>query len=47
VRAQRLAAYATLTAALGGGIDDPANGPDAAKLAPSKHIGPFARVGEK
>lgn len=48
VRAQRLVAYATLTAALGGGIDDPANGPDAAKLAPSKHIGPLARIaGEK
>lgn len=48
VRAQRLGAYATLTAALGGGIDDPANGPDATKLAPSKHIGPFARIaGEK
>nr|WP_284503073.1 efflux transporter outer membrane subunit [Caballeronia sp. GAWG1-1] len=41
VRAQRLAAYATLTSALGGGIDDPSNGPQETALAPAKHIGPF------
>ena len=41
VRAQRLAAYASLSAALGGGIDDPANGPEQTALAPSKHIGPL------
>lgn len=46
VRAQRLATYATLTSALGGGIDDPSNGPEATALAPSKHIGPFSRLSE-
>jgi NodT family efflux transporter outer membrane factor (OMF) lipoprotein len=46
VRAARLASYATLTAALGGGIDDPANGPQETSLAPAKHIGPFARARE-
>ncbi|MDR5738662.1 efflux transporter outer membrane subunit [Caballeronia sp. LZ016] len=46
VRAQRLGAYATLTAALGGGIDDPANGPKDATLAPARHIGPFSHVAE-
>nr|WP_306805780.1 efflux transporter outer membrane subunit [Caballeronia sp. BR00000012568055] len=44
VRAQRLGVYATLTAALGGGIDDPSNGPEEASLAPAKHIGPFAKA---
>jgi len=44
VRAQRLSAYATLTAALGGGIDDPSNGPEQAKLAPAKHIGPLSAL---
>ncbi len=39
VRAQGLASYATLTAALGGGIDDPSNGPSSTKLAPAEHIG--------
>ncbi|WP_244813726.1 efflux transporter outer membrane subunit [Caballeronia sp. Lep1P3] len=43
VRAERLSAYATLTAALGGGIEDPSNGPADAKLAPSKHLGPLTR----
>jgi NodT family efflux transporter outer membrane factor (OMF) lipoprotein len=47
VRAQRLASYATLTASLGGGIDDPANGPDDKTMTPSKHIGPFAKAMEK
>ncbi|WP_087658444.1 efflux transporter outer membrane subunit [Caballeronia terrestris] len=42
VRAERLAAYASLQAALGGGLDDPSNGPDTGTLAPSKHIGPFS-----
>nr|WP_096031509.1 efflux transporter outer membrane subunit [Caballeronia hypogeia] len=46
VRAQRLASYATLTSALGGGIDDPSNGPDEIALAPSQHIGPFSRLGQ-
>ncbi|KND56669.1 RND efflux system, outer membrane lipoprotein, NodT family [Candidatus Paraburkholderia kirkii] len=46
VRAQRLAAYATLTSALGGGIDDPSNGPEETALAPSKHIGPLSRLSE-
>lgn len=46
VRAQRLASYATLTSALGGGIDDPSNGPEQTALAPSQHIGPFSRSGE-
>jgi len=44
VRAQRLASYATLTSALGGGIDDPSNGPQQTALAPSKHIGPFSKA---
>jgi NodT family efflux transporter outer membrane factor (OMF) lipoprotein len=44
VRAQRLASYATLTAALGGGIDDPSNGPHETALAPAQHIGPFAKA---
>ena len=44
VRAQRLASYATLTSALGGGIDDPSNGPEQTALAPSKHIGPFSKA---
>jgi NodT family efflux transporter outer membrane factor (OMF) lipoprotein len=47
VRAQRLAAYAGLSAALGGGLDDPANGPEAATLAPAKHIGVMRHFGEK
>jgi NodT family efflux transporter outer membrane factor (OMF) lipoprotein len=41
VRAERLAAYASLQAALGGGLDDPSNGPDGGTLAPSKQIGPL------
>ena len=44
VRAQRLASYATLTSALGGGIDDPANGPEQNALSPSQHIGPFSKT---
>jgi NodT family efflux transporter outer membrane factor (OMF) lipoprotein len=47
VHARRLASYATLTAALGGGIDDPANGPDDRAMTPSKHIGPFAKATER
>ncbi|WP_409018053.1 efflux transporter outer membrane subunit [Caballeronia sp. LZ035] len=43
VRAARLAAYATLTSALGGGLDDPSNGPEQTALAPSRHIGPLGR----
>lgn len=42
--AQRLASYATLTSALGGGLDDPSNGPEATALAPSQHIGPFSKA---
>lgn len=41
VRAERLSSYASLQAALGGGLDDPSNGPEDGTLAPSKHIGPL------
>ncbi|MDR5750318.1 MULTISPECIES: efflux transporter outer membrane subunit [unclassified Caballeronia] len=44
VRAERLAAYASLQAGLGGGLDDPSNGPDDSTLAPSKHVGPLRGV---
>lgn len=41
VRADRLAVYATFSAALGGGIDSSSDSPDEAGMHPAAHIGPF------
>ncbi|MFM0277768.1 efflux transporter outer membrane subunit [Paraburkholderia sediminicola] len=41
IQAAQLEAHASLTEALGGGLDDPANGPKDSALAPSKHISPL------
>jgi NodT family efflux transporter outer membrane factor (OMF) lipoprotein len=38
IQAERLEAHASLTEALGGGLDDPANGPKDTVLEPSRHI---------
>ena len=42
VRAERLAVYATLSAALGGGIDSSSDSPVDSSMHPAKHIGPLA-----
>jgi NodT family efflux transporter outer membrane factor (OMF) lipoprotein len=42
IQADQLEAHASLTEALGGGLDDPANGPKDSALAPSKHISPLS-----
>ena len=44
VQAEQLQAHASLTEALGGGLDDPANGPKDSALAPSKHISPLSEL---
>ncbi len=41
IQAERLDAHASLTEALGGGLDDPTDGPKESTLAPSRHIGPL------
>ena len=43
VRAERLALYATFSAALGGGIDSSSDSPADTQMKPAKHIGPFAQ----
>jgi NodT family efflux transporter outer membrane factor (OMF) lipoprotein len=43
VRADRLAVYATFSAALGGGIDSSSDSPADSRMLPAKHIGPFAK----
>jgi NodT family efflux transporter outer membrane factor (OMF) lipoprotein len=43
VRAERLAVYATFSAALGGGIDSSIDSPADTQMKPAKHIGPFAQ----
>src|SRR5471032_2896669 len=42
VRAERLAVYATFSAALGGGIDNSSDSPADTQMKPAKHVGPFA-----
>jgi NodT family efflux transporter outer membrane factor (OMF) lipoprotein len=42
VRAERLAVYATLSAALGGGIDSSSDSPTDSSMHPAKHISPLA-----
>lgn len=48
IRARRLAAYALLSAALGGGFDNPGNEPMNAALSPSDHLSRFSnRQGDR
>jgi hypothetical protein len=44
VEAEQLSAHASLIEALGGGIDDPSNGPKNETLMPAKHIGPLSKL---
>jgi NodT family efflux transporter outer membrane factor (OMF) lipoprotein len=44
VEAEQLSAHASLTEALGGGLDDPSNGPKDETLTPAKHIGPLGKL---
>jgi len=44
IQAARLEAHASLTEALGGGLDDPTNGPKDSTLAPSRHISSLSNL---
>jgi NodT family efflux transporter outer membrane factor (OMF) lipoprotein len=44
VQAEQLVTHASLVVALGGGLDDPANGPPDNMLAPAQNVGPFAQL---
>jgi outer membrane protein TolC len=44
VQAEQLVTHASLVVALGGGLDDPANGPADNMLAPAQNVGPFAQL---
>jgi NodT family efflux transporter outer membrane factor (OMF) lipoprotein len=44
VQAEQLVVHASLVTALGGGLDDPSNGPADPTLSPSQHVGPVQQL---